>query len=160
VDGVQSAASMPGILTRLDDLSKQVSALAEIIHQLIASNVQTREQVTQLAERMHPAQPIVAATRPPQPRPIVVRAAAPPKSAVSAPLVNGPGSPTQLVSVDLWNGAPSVAIAEGQSVRFLSPGDVTTQGLVVKSADPAAQKVTFQTPSGESVVAGVEARNP
>jgi hypothetical protein len=160
VDVVQSAASMPGISVRLDDLSKQVSALAEIINQLIASNVQTREQVTQLAERMHPAQPVVAATRPPQRVKRWGAAAAPPKSAVSAPLVNGPGSPTQLVSVDFWNGAPSVAISEGPTLRFLSPGDATAQGLIVKSVDTAAQKVTFATPSGETVVAGVEARNP
>lgn len=55
----------------------------------------------------------------------------------------------QLVSVDMWNGQPSVVVASGlpgdRRVRVLRPGDVIN-GLALRSADPVSQSATFSAP--------------
>ena len=157
VDTAQNFAAIKVVEARLDDLSKQVGTLADDIKTLIAGHAQSKEQLAQLTERARntPA-PVVAAIRPVAPRNQVARAA-PPKPAQLATVNPAVGS-TNLVSVDLWNGTPSVAISEGGSVRFMTPGDVTAQGLTVKNADPVTQQVTFGLPSGEEVVARVDTR--
>jgi hypothetical protein len=157
VDTVQNFASIKVVEARLDDISKQVATLAEDIKTLIAGHAQNKEQLTQLMERARPAPaPVVAAARPVQPIYQVARAAAP--KPVPRPPFNAAGSATNVVSVDMWNGTPSVAISEGDNIRFMSPGDVTAHGVTVKNADPVSQQVTFSMPSGEEVTARVDAR--
>lgn len=55
----------------------------------------------------------------------------------------------QLVSVDMWNGQPSVVVASGlpgdRRIRVLRPGDVVN-GLALRSADPVTQSATFAVP--------------
>jgi hypothetical protein len=155
IDPAQNFAAIRAVEARLDDLSKQVGALAEDIKTLIAGHTQSKEQLAQLTERVRNAPAaVVAAARPAPPRYPVARVAAP-RPAQPATV----HAPNNLVSVDLWNGTPSVAISEGDHIRFMSPGDVTAQGLTVKKADPTSQQVTFAMPSGDEVTARVDARN-
>lgn len=157
VDTAQNFVSIKVVEARLDDLSKQIGTLAVDIKTLIAGHAQSKEQLAQLSERARIAPaPVVAAARPAPPRYQVARAA-PPKPAQAA-TVNAAVGSTNVVSVDLWNGTPSVVISEGENIRFMAPGDVTPQGLTVKTADPVSQQVTFGMPSGEEVIARVDAR--
>jgi hypothetical protein len=156
VDMAQNFASIKVLETRLEALSRQFVTLADDVNTVIAGHAQSKEQLAQLTERARSAPaPVVAAARPATPMYQVARAAAP--KPVPRPPVNAVGGVTNVVSVDMWNGTPSVVISEGDSIRFLSPGDVTAQGLKVKRADPVSQQVTFGMPSGEEIIARVDA---
>lgn len=48
----------------------------------------------------------------------------------------------KVLSVDTWNGRPSVSVQVGTEVRFFSEGDVVANTLVRK-ADPSTQRVEF-----------------
>lgn len=156
VDTAQNFASIKVVEARLEDLSKQLGTLADDVKTLIAGHAQSKEQLAQLTERARnvPA-PVVAAARPAAPR-VQVASAATPKTAQLA-TGNTTSGATKVVSVDMWNDTPSVVIAEGDNIRFMAPGDVTPQGLTVKRADPVSQQVTFGMPSGEEVIARVDA---
>ena len=98
-----------------------------------------------------PVQKVAKATTP--------KALAAPKAsqhakAVPAQIAKQPSAPApklsgQLVSVDMWNGQPSVVVASGiagdRRVRVLRPGDVIN-GLALRSADPVTQSATFAVP--------------
>jgi hypothetical protein len=58
----------------------------------------------------------------------------------------------KVLSVDTWNGRPSVSVQVGDEVRFFSEGDVIANALVRK-ADPATQRVEFVSTSGAAVTA-------
>lgn len=64
----------------------------------------------------------------------------------------------QLVSVDMWNGEPSVVVASGipgdRRVRVLRPGDVVN-GMALKSADPVARTATFVAPGSQGLTLSV-----
>lgn len=64
----------------------------------------------------------------------------------------------QLVSVDMWNGEPSVVVASGvpgdRRVRVLRPGDVVN-GLSLKSADPVSRTATFVAPGSQGLTLSV-----
>lgn len=64
----------------------------------------------------------------------------------------------QLVSVDMWNGEPSVVVTSGipgdRRVRVLRPGDVVN-GLSLKSADPVARTATFVAPGSQGLTLSV-----
>lgn len=64
-----------------------------------------------------------------------------------------PSLGAQLLSVDLWNGEPSVIVTSGLSgdsrTRTLRPGDVIN-GVSLKSADPATGSATFGVNDGRS----------
>lgn len=154
-DRVQNTSDIKAIEARLDDLTRQFGTMADEIKTLIAGHAQSKEQLAQLTARSTPA-PVAAAARPTPPTPprqYFARATTPKPVAT----VNASGRSTSVVSVDVWNGTPSVAIAEGDGIRFMSLGDVTAQGMTVKRADPVAQQVTFSMPSGDEVTARVDA---
>lgn len=58
--------------------------------------------------------------------------------------------PPRVLSVDTWNGRPSVSILVGADVRFIAEGDVVGSAYV-KRADAANQRVDF-VPTGGAVV--------
>lgn len=58
--------------------------------------------------------------------------------------------PPRVLSVDTWNGRPSVSILVGADVRFIAEGDVVGSAYV-KRADPANQRVDF-VPTGSAAV--------
>lgn len=62
----------------------------------------------------------------------------------------------RVLSVDSWNGRPSVSVQVGSEVRFFSEGDVVENALVRK-ADPATQRVEFVSASGLPIPAGAAA---
>lgn len=55
--------------------------------------------------------------------------------------------PPKVLSVDTWNGRPSVSVQVGTEVRFFSEGDVVANALL-RRADPATQRVEFVHASG------------
>ncbi|HID49357.1 MAG TPA: hypothetical protein EYP40_07085 [Chromatiales bacterium] len=63
----------------------------------------------------------------------------------------GASLPFHVESIDLWNGAPSVVVREGQKQRFIGVGDVLA-GWRLVSADPAVGQVRFRRGGHEAVV--------
>lgn len=88
-----------------------------------------------------PVQKVAKATTP--------KAPAAPKASQHVKAAPAPKLSGQLVSVDMWNGQPSVVVASGiagdRRVRVLRPGDVIN-GLALRSADPVTQSATFAVP--------------
>jgi hypothetical protein len=62
----------------------------------------------------------------------------------------------RVLSLDSWNGRPSVSVQVGSEVRFFSEGDVVANALV-RRADPATQRVKFVSASGLPIPAGAAA---
>ena len=98
-----------------------------------------------------PVQKVAKATTPKAP---AAPKASQPVKAAPVQLAKQPTAPApklsgQLVSVDMWNGQPSVVVASGiagdRRVRVLRPGDVIN-GLALRSADPVTQSATFAVP--------------
>lgn len=98
-----------------------------------------------------PVQKVAKATTPKAP---AAPKASQPVKAAPVQVAKQPTAPTQklsgqLVSVDMWNGQPSVVVASGiagdRRVRVLRPGDVIN-GLALRSADPVTQSATFAVP--------------
>ncbi len=58
--------------------------------------------------------------------------------------------PPRVLSVDTWNGRPSVSILVGADVRFIAEGDVVGSAYV-KRADAANQRVDFVPTGGPAV---------
>jgi hypothetical protein len=87
---------------------------------------------------------------PAAPQPVAAAAAsrpAPRKPAVRRPVAAVAPRPThQVLSVDMWDGRPSVVVGEvggnPAHVRVLSPGD-SYQGVTLTSVDVAGQRATF-----------------
>lgn len=50
--------------------------------------------------------------------------------------------PPRVLSVDTWNGRPSVSVQVGTEVRFFSEGDMVANALL-RRADPTTQRVEF-----------------
>lgn len=98
-----------------------------------------------------PVQKVAKATTPKAPA--APKASQPVKAApvqvAKQPTAPAPKLSGQLVSVDMWNGQPSVVVASGiagdRRVRVLRPGDVIN-GLALRSADPVTQSATFAVP--------------
>jgi hypothetical protein len=68
------------------------------------------------------------------------------------------GQPSPAVlSVDTWNGRPSVSVQVGKEVRFFSEGDHVGNALV-RRADPATQRVEFVGMSGPASAAPADVR--
>lgn len=67
-----------------------------------------------------------------------------PVKPVARPTQAGPSQ--QLLSVDLWNGRPSVVVSNGDPraplIKVMQPGD-TFNGITLNSADVATQRATF-----------------
>ena len=76
-------------------------------------------------------------------RPAIKAASVAPADAASAPDVQA-----QLLSVDTWDGRPSVVVASGQQTRVLQPGD-SINGITLKHADPVSGRATFSTGTGQ-----------
>ncbi len=97
-----------------------------------------------VAKAAAPAATITASTAKPSRKDRKTASANDGVAAQPAPKLSG-----QLVSVDMWNGQPSVVVASGlpgdRRIRVLRPGDVVN-GLALRSADPVTQSATFAVP--------------
>lgn len=80
------------------------------------------------------------------------------RRAVARPAPAIPKPSHQLLSVDMWDGRPSVVVgvpgADAGQVRVLQPGD-TYNGVTLTEVDVAGQRATFSN-GGRSVSIGVE----
>lgn len=91
------------------------------------------------------AQPQRVARAQPVAKPKAAEAEAPAKPQAASP---------RLISVDMWNGEPSVVVASGipgdKRMRVLRPGDVVN-GMALRSVDPVTLSVTFAGPESRSI---------
>ncbi|MBL5976290.1 hypothetical protein JAO85_03305 [Comamonas sp. NyZ500] len=117
------------------------------------------------APAVAPAAAQAAPVEQPSPRPapkrVMVKAKpATPRQAAKVVAAKPAAAPAgaQLVSVDMWNGEPSVVVASGvpgdRRVRVLRPGDVVN-GLSLKSADPVSRTATFVAPGSQGLTLSV-----
>lgn len=117
------------------------------------------------APAVAPAAAQAAPVEQPSPRPapkrVMVKAKpATPRQAAKVVAAKPAAAPVgaQLVSVDMWNGEPSVVVASGvpgdRRVRVLRPGDVVN-GLSLKSADPVSRTATFVAPGSQGLTLSV-----
>lgn len=100
------------------------------------------------------ASPPVRAAQPQPQRVARAQPVAKPKAAeAEAPAKPQAASP-RLISVDMWNGEPSVVVASGipgdKRMRVLRPGDVVN-GMALRSVDPVTRSVTFAGPESRSI---------
>ncbi|WCM90521.1 hypothetical protein [Acidovorax sp. NCPPB 3576] len=129
---------------RLERLESQLARIETLL---------TQRPPSQAAPAVPAANAAVSATRP-QVRPRVP--AAKPAAAVKPeePKIAG-----QLLSVDLWDGRPSIVVGTGetadQRVRVLQQGD-SYNGITLKSIDVAARRATFDVGQGRLVQLSVE----
>lgn len=92
------------------------------------------------------AAPALAAVAPVRRAPVrkVAQSKPAPAKPVAQPTKTGPSQ--QLLSVDLWNGRPSVVVSNGDPraplIKVMQPGD-TFNGITLNSADVATQRATF-----------------
>ncbi|GKT25036.1 hypothetical protein [Acidovorax sp. SUPP3334] len=126
---------------RLERLESQLARIESLLTQRPANQAATN------------APAAVTATRP-QVRPR--SPAAKPATAIQ------PETPTlagQLLSVDLWDGRPSIVVGTGeaadQRVRVLQQGD-SYNGITLKAIDVAARRATFDVGQGRLVQLSVE----
>ena len=95
----------------------------------------------------------------------LARAPQPQRLARAQPLVKPKAVPSEvptkpqtysprLISVDMWNGEPSVVVASGipgdKRMRALRPGDVVN-GMALRTVDPLTRSVTFVGPNSQVV---------
>lgn len=136
-------AAAQDIKTLLDHQQRQAERIEQLGQQLAS--------LTAALDRMQARQ--VAARR------VVRRVAAAPVAAASAPAASAPAQ-AQLLSVDMWDGRPSVVIgtdsAEDRRVRFLAEGD-RQSGIALKQASPHEQRAVFDV-AGREVVLDREGR--
>lgn len=137
---LQAAAA--DIKTLLDHQQRQAERIEQLGQQLA--------EMAAALDRLQARQ--VAARR-------VARRAAAPVAAASAPVAPAPAQAT-LLSVDIWDGRPSVVIGtdstEDRRVRFLSEGD-RQSGIALKQASPHEQRAVFDV-AGREVVLDREGR--
>jgi hypothetical protein len=112
---------------RIEQLGQQVAGLAAAVDRLQARQVAARR---------------------------MVRRAAAPVAAASAPAAPA-AAQAQLLSVDMWDGRPSVVIgtgsAEDRRVRFLAEGD-RQSGIALKHASPHEQRAVIDVAGREVVL--------
>ncbi|SDE63202.1 hypothetical protein SAMN05192589_12329 [Paracidovorax valerianellae] len=132
---------------RLERLESQLARIETLLTQRSPS------QAAPAVPAAPAANAVVSATRP-QVRPRVP--AAKPAAAVKPeePKIAG-----QLLSVDLWDGRPSIVVGTGetadQRVRVLQQGD-SYNGITLKSIDVAPRRATFDVGQGRLVHLSVE----
>lgn len=112
----------------------------------------------QPAKAESPSTQETASARPITRKPVRAKASAPAPATQVAAASSKPALSGQLVSVDMWNGEPSVVVASGipgdRRVRVLRPGDVIN-GMALKSADPVTRTATFVAPGSPGVTLSV-----
>jgi hypothetical protein len=151
-------ATVGGLHERVNLLSEQVSALTGELKSLADTDSQTSKKVVRLEQKVRSELARIARAAM-KIRPVRI-------AAESTSLLGDQAAiqaeqrvitSTRLLAVDTWNGVPNVSISQGQEVRFLSEGDATPEGLVLRKADPGTQRAVFQLPSGKLMTAPVTA---
>lgn len=107
---------------RLDRIEADVAELRQQFEKSHAAQVKAQQQARAMARQLRVAQAVATEARAVQQQP-------------------------RVLSVDSWNGRPSVSVQVGAEVRFFSEGDVVANALV-RRADPATQRVEFAHAAG------------
>lgn len=141
-------ATLGEVAEKLESLTTSVGELvhgqSDLENRLTTAESEIAQLKEQLAKVAEPRKPVAPQRRPaPAHRPQV---AAPAQVSDEA---------AELLSVDVWDGKPSVVVGRSRSgtrdVRFLNEGD--TQGRVtVKRADVDSQRALLTTDKGEFVI--------
>lgn len=107
---------------RIAQVESDLAALKQQVQKSHAAQAKAQRQARELARQLHAARTPASETPPLQ-------------------------QPPTVLSVDTWNGRPSVSVQVGAEVRFLAEGDTVANALLRK-ADPATQQVEFVSTSG------------
>ena len=107
---------------RIGRIEAEFADLKVQLNSARAAHAQTRKQASALARQLELVRAAAAHPKPTPPRP-------------------------RVLSIDTWNGRPSVAVQVGEEVRFVAEGDVIA-GALVRKADPATQRVEFLNAAG------------
>jgi hypothetical protein len=107
---------------RIGQVEADLAALKQQFEKSHAAKVNAERQARELSRQLRAAR--TAATEPP-----------------AAPQL------PRILSVDVWNGRPSVSVQFGSEVRFIAEGD-TVADAHLRKADPATQRVEFVSASG------------
>lgn len=122
----------------LDQQGKAIDKLSSDIAALVSS-------------QQKPVAPIASE----QPRPQTRRYKAPVRKQVKELAESKTTQPKdtapELLSVDTWNGRPSVAVRNGAAVQFLAEGD-RAGSYTLHRAEQGSQRATFADPAGAVVV--------
>ncbi|WP_231879655.1 hypothetical protein [Comamonas thiooxydans] len=170
-----ATATPVGVDPQMLDRMKRMEDMMLLMSQQLAAMQQANALAGKTSAAPAPAPAVAPAVAPaaaqaapieqPSPRPapkrVMVKAKpATPRQAAKVVAAKPAAAPTgaQLVSVDMWNGEPSVVVASGvpgdRSVRVLRPGDVVN-GLSLKSADPVSRTATFVAPGSQGLTLSV-----
>ncbi len=166
-------ATPVGVDPQMLDRMKRMEDMMLLMSQQLAAMQQANALAgkTSAAPALAPARAVAPAAaqgapvEQPSPRPapkrVMVKAKpATPRQAAKVVAAKPAAAPAgaQLVSVDMWNGEPSVVVASGvpgdRRVRVLRPGDVVN-GLSLKSADPVSRTATFVAPGSQGLTLSV-----
>ncbi|WP_238532428.1 hypothetical protein [Comamonas testosteroni] len=170
-----ATATPVGVDPQVLDRMKRMEDMMLLMSQQLAAMQQANALAGKTSAAPAPAPAVAPAVAPaaaqaapveqPSPRPapkrVMVKAKpATPRQAAKVVAAKPAAAPAgaQLVSVDMWNGEPSVVVASGvpgdRRVRVLRPGDVVN-GLSLKSADPVSRTATFVAPGSQGLTLSV-----
>ena len=149
----QAAPETPAVLAQqLTELERAYARLLDRAQQAEQRIERIETDVTQLRHQLEMSR--AAQTRAQRQSKALARQLRATRAATSAQA--GQPSPAVL-SVDTWNGRPSVSVQVGSEVRFVSEGDLVGSALV-RRADPATQRVEFVGLSGPAIAAPADVR--
>ena len=154
--GHMAGVNKPSSATTLDDIFGKIKDLVSTVEQVVQGQKAQEERDAKMQADLDSLKQEIArlqARRTPahQAAHAPVRPQAPQQP---TPVATAEDS-AQLLSVDVWDGKPSVVVGRGRGrdtdVRFLNEGD--TQGRVtVKKADVGSQRAILSTGKGEIVM--------
>jgi len=153
--GVVSSIA-PKVKVNLEDVLQKVESLATDVKSLLTGHDDHESRIAALESELQALKELQAKAA--APKPAVRRTGATHRPVSTAPVrppVQQQEDAAQLLSVDVWDGRPSVAVGRthggASDVRFLTEGD--TQGRVtVKKADVGSQRAVLATDKGEVVL--------
>ncbi|GKS87295.1 hypothetical protein AVMA1855_24105 [Acidovorax sp. SUPP1855] len=155
IDAAPTLASMPRPGTVEAGAAAPTDAQDQRLDRLESQLARIETLLTQRTANQAPptAAAAVAATRQ------LVRPRAPAAKPAAAAPPEAPKLAGQLLSVDIWDGRPSIVVGTGetadQRVRVLQQGD-SYNGITLKSIDLAARRATFDVGQGRLVQLSVE----
>jgi hypothetical protein len=151
--GTASKAAPPVAIEEQADIARQLADLKSAYDRLSQQSRETDQRLDRIeadvAELKQQFDRSRAAQAKTQRR---ARALAQQLRAAQAAATEAPAAPQlpSILSVDTWDGRPSVSVQTGTEIRFLAEGD-TVDSALLRKADPATQRVEFVSATGALV---------
>lgn len=148
---INGYAEVKVIDAKLIDVLARLEHLTNDVQRLSIADVRREEQLAHMKASVR-ARPTVRTIKSDTPTsgPLTQRSPTPAQPSESARPIDSRDASVTVLAVDSWNGTPSVAVSRGGVIHFLAPGDTTSDGLLLKSADPGSQQAVFGLPTGQT----------